>query len=93
MSISRILAVVVVGALLLVAGLTIYNAAKTSSIAANMSGGLHEQRVGEWTVRSNYAAGNLDQHERAASVQANALYEQRVGEWNAGSNYALGNLD
>jgi hypothetical protein len=65
MAISRILAVAVIGALLLVAGLTVYNAVRTTAIAANNPGvELHQQRSEEWTAGSNYADGRLDQHER-----------------------------
>lgn len=79
MAISRILVVVVIGALLLVMGLTIYNAVKTTTIAANVSNGYVEQRAGERNVGENYVGGKLDQHDRIV--------------WNIGETYAGGKLD
>lgn len=93
MSTSRILAVLVIAALLLVSGLTLYNAINTTVLAANTAQGLHDQRAGEWNAGSNYAGGKLDQHERLASQPVNSLYQQRQEEWQTGSNYANGQLD
>ncbi len=63
MSTSRILSVVVIVALLVVAAFTLYNAVHTTTLAANTNA-FYEQRAGEWKAGSNYAGGNLDQHER-----------------------------
>lgn len=79
MAISRILVVVVIGALLLVMGLTIYNVVQTTTIGATLSNGYAEQRAGERNVGENYAGGKLDQHDRITR--------------NIGVNYAGGKLD
>ncbi len=64
MSLSRIIAVVVIAALLLVAGLTVYNARQTTTLAANTANSYNEQRMGEWRAGGSHVEPKLDQHER-----------------------------